>query len=193
MGEQGQTLTIRSFRLAFELERRIHRIDRYRIPLPYGLPLRSAAYAAVALLGVLAVSRLPVIGSALHVLPWPIRFGALPVALAQLMTQVQLDGRPAHEAIRAWVRVRLSTRRLVAFEPARAARREYLDALTIAPDERDSRYRSGVVEGEGVVILRRRATATPRGRRLVIAGTAAEPAFRAQRVALKPGQRVVIR
>lgn len=193
MGEQGQTLTIRSFRLAFQLERRIHRIDRYRIPLPYGLPLRSAAYAGAALLVVLAATRLPVIGSALDVLPWPIRFGVLPVALAQLMTQVQLDGRPAHEAVRAWLRVRVSARRLVAFEAARGAGREYLDALTIAPDERDPDYRSGVVEGEGPVILRQRASATPRGRRLVIAAAEAEPAFRAQRVALKPGQRVVVR
>ena len=30
------------------LERRIHKVDRIRLPLPYGLPLRSIAYALLA-------------------------------------------------------------------------------------------------------------------------------------------------
>jgi hypothetical protein len=193
MPTHGDTLIIRSFRLAFQLERRIHRIDRFRIPLPYGLPLRSAAYAGIALLAVLVGSRLPIIGNALGLLPWPIRFGVLPCALAQLMTQVQLDGRPAHESVRAWLGLRLSARRFVAFAGAPRRESEHLDALTIAPDERDPRYRRGVVEGEGAVILRQRAAATPRGARLLVSATEDEPLFRARRVALKPGQRVVIR
>ena len=193
MGEQGQTLTIRSFRLAFQLERRIHRIDRYRIPLPYGLPLRSAAYAGVALVAVLIASRLPLTGAALSLLPWPIRFAVLPVALAQLLTQVQLDGRPAHEAIRAWLRVRLGPRRVVAFAPHPRAGREHLDALTIAPDEREPRYRRGTVRGEGSAILRQRATLVPRGRTLLVRSADDAPLYSARRVSLKPGQRVVVR
>ena len=38
-------ITLRSYRLAFELERRLHRIDRFRIPVPYGIPLAALAYA----------------------------------------------------------------------------------------------------------------------------------------------------
>jgi hypothetical protein len=193
MGENGSTLTIRSFRLAFQLERRIHRIDRYRIPLPHGLPLRSAAYAGLALIAVVVASRLPVTGHALGLLPWPIRFGVLPVALAQLLTQVQLDGRPAHDALRAWLRLRVAPRRSVAFAPASGARTEWLEAVTIAPDERDPEYRRGMVDGEGAVILRQRAAAAPRGRTLAVTPGTPEPLYRARRVALKPGQRVAIR
>jgi len=36
-----QTLQIRSFRVVFDLERRLHKIDRWRIPLPYGVPVRG--------------------------------------------------------------------------------------------------------------------------------------------------------
>ena len=193
MAEDRPALSIRSFRLAFELERRIHRIDRYRIPLPYGLPLRSAAYAGVALLVVVIASRLPLSGDALNLLPWPIRFAVLPVGLAQALTQVQLDGRPAHEAIRAWLRVRLGPRRLIAFAPSRRGRREHLEELAIAPDDREAHYRCGAVEGQGPVILRQNADLAPRGRTLLVRCADDAPLYSARRVRLKRGQRLVIK
>ena len=57
MSPTDQTVTIRSYRLAFALERRIFRIERYRLPLPYGLPLRGLAYAALALALVLLAGK----------------------------------------------------------------------------------------------------------------------------------------
>jgi hypothetical protein len=68
------SLPIRSYRLYFELERRIHKIDRWRIPVPYGVPLRGLAYGvplrglaygAAALAAVLLASGAPLAGQLL--------------------------------------------------------------------------------------------------------------------------------
>ena len=34
---------IRSYRVCFSLERRIYKIDRWRLPVPWGVPLRTTA------------------------------------------------------------------------------------------------------------------------------------------------------
>jgi hypothetical protein len=193
MPESTPTLTIRSFRLAFELERRIHRIDRFRLPLPYGLPLRGAAYALAAAVVVVIASRLPLAGSMLGALPWPIRFGVLPVAMAQLLMQVKLDGRPAHEALAAWLRLRLGPRRVVAFESRRVGGMTVLDDLAVVPDEREPRYRRGAVSGEGAVVLRQDAEVASSGSTLTVIATEERPRYRGRRIALKPGQKVVLR
>lgn len=192
MSNDRTSLSIRSFRLAFELERRIHKIDRFRLPLPYGLPLRSVAYALAALVVVLAAARLPLVGPVLAALPWPVRFGVLPVAAAQLLTQIEVDGRPAHEVIAAWLRYRLGPRDVVAFARAPRGLHEPFE-LVVAPDERGTSYRRGVVDGPGAVLLRQHATAVPRGSRLVVRSVGEGAEYRAKRVLLKPGQRVVVR
>jgi hypothetical protein len=186
------TVVIRSFRLAFEVERRIHKIDRWRIPIPYGLPLRSLGYAVAALSVVLVLGRLPVIGLVLDTLPWPVRLGVLPAAAAQLLTQVEIDGRPAHEVAVAWLRLRTAGRRILALAPMREPARDAIDAIPVVPDERSAEYRAGAVSGEGAVILRQDAELTPRGRRLIVQPGSDRPEFEATRVALKPGQRIVI-
>ena len=53
-------ITLRSYRLAFELERRLQRIDRFRIPVPYGIPLIALAYGAAAALVVVVASGMPI-------------------------------------------------------------------------------------------------------------------------------------
>ena len=190
MANDRPTLTIRSFRLAFVLERRIHKIDRFRLPLPYGLPLRSLAYAIAALAVVVVLSALPVMAPVLNALPWPVRFGVLPIGIAQILTQLQVDGRPAHEVLAAWLRLRLGPRRVVAFARPLAV---LLEPLVVAPDERGTRYRRGRVIGSGPVLLRQQAEFAIRGRKLVVDAVEEQPSFRAKRVALKPGQQVVIR
>jgi hypothetical protein len=99
-------LPIHSFRVVFELERRIHKIDRWRLPVPYGVPLRGLAYWAVALVATIGFTRLPLVGSAVEVLPAPVRFVVLPVGVAYLLARVEVDGRPAHRAIVAWACLR---------------------------------------------------------------------------------------
>jgi hypothetical protein len=193
MSTARPSLTIRSFRLAFELERRIHKIDRFRLPLPYGLPLRSLAYAVAALGAVLLFATLPVFGAALEMLPWPVRFGVVPVAAAQLLTQINVDGRPAHEVVAAWLRLRLGPRCVVGWAAARRGAIAAGESFVVAPDERGTAYRRGRVIGSGSVLLRRQATATACGHRLLIAAVGSDAEFRGKRVLLKPGQEVVLR
>jgi hypothetical protein len=113
-----EILHIRSFRVVFDLERRIHRIDRFRVPLPYGLPLRSLGYAVAALVAILVASRLPVLGAVLKLLPTPARLVLAPVGLSYALTQLRLDGRSAHAAAGAWARYTLAPKLLVAFRRA---------------------------------------------------------------------------
>jgi hypothetical protein len=84
--------------VVFSLERRLHRIDRFRIPLPYGLPLRSVGYSAFILAAVLAAGRLPAIGAVVAGLPAPVRFTVLPAMGAVLLTRLRVDGRHAGAA-----------------------------------------------------------------------------------------------
>ena len=101
---------VRSYRLCFELERRIHKIDRWRIPVPYGVPLRGIAYALAAIAAVIALSGLPLAGDLLGALHPAIRLVVLPVAAGYALCRVQVDGRPAHAAALAWLRFRVGAR-----------------------------------------------------------------------------------
>src|SRR3954453_1204469 len=92
-------ITVRSFRVVFDLERRIHKIDRYRIPLPYGLPIRSIGYFAATVAALSIRARLPLVGVPLQALPAPLRFAIGPGLLAYALTEKRIDGRPAHRAL----------------------------------------------------------------------------------------------
>lgn len=108
---------IQSFRVVFDLERRIHRIDRFKIPMPYGLPLRSVGYSLAALAVILIIGGLPVVGAPVAALPSPLRLVLIPVGVAVLLTRLRIDGRSAHAACAAWLTFRLQPRHLVAFAP----------------------------------------------------------------------------
>src|SRR4051794_40781458 len=95
-------ITLRSYRLAFELERRLHRIDRFRIPVPYGIPLVGLAYATALAAVVIILSGTPVIGAMIGLLPWPLRLIVLPGLATRALCHTRADGRPAHEAIAAY-------------------------------------------------------------------------------------------
>ena len=97
-------LRLNSYRLAFALERRIHRIDTFRIPLPYGLPLASLGWGVVAIIAMLAFSAVPGVGPVLGALPFPVRLVFLPGLFAHLVSRTTGDGRPFHEALIARVR-----------------------------------------------------------------------------------------
>ena len=189
----AESITIRSFRVCFDLERRIHRIDRWRLPVPYGLPVRSIGYWAAALFGVLLLSRLPVIGDALRALPAPLRLVILPAGAAYLLTQLRVDGRPAHGAGLSLLRHRLSARELVAFRSAPAVGEVRLQDVSFARDEAGARYRRAVVRGPAAVTLRYPARARRRGRALEVEQTGERPLWRGKRVVLAPGQRLELR
>jgi hypothetical protein len=190
-GDEG-ILQIRSFRVCFKLERRIHKIDRWRLPLPYGVPLRGVGYAAVVLVAILVLSRLPLVGGVLGTLsPW-LRYAALPIAAAYVLTQWKVDGRAAHAAGLAWLVMQLRPKRVSAFRPAPPLGPVVLGPIAVASDERTHRYRPGVVEGPATVILRYPARVRQRGRSLHVRQESDQPLWRGTQVNLAPGQRVVV-
>lgn len=183
---------MRSYRLCFELERRIHQVDRWRIPVPYGIPLRGVAYAAGALLCVLVFSRLPLTGDVLGVLHPALRLAVLPVGAAYLLTNLRVDGRPAHAATLSWLGHRARPRRLSAFRAADPAQAR-LGSLSLAGDERAARYRPGEVRGPAEVVLRYPARASRRGSVLELRQADAGPMWAGKRVRLAEGQRLRLR
>ncbi|HEX8083342.1 MAG TPA: TcpE family conjugal transfer membrane protein [Solirubrobacteraceae bacterium] len=191
--EARRSVAIRSFRVVFDLERRIHKVDRIRLPLPYGLPLRSVAYAIVALAAVVAFARLPIVGALVAAVPTPVRLAVLPAVIAYALTQLRPDGRPAHWFLLAWARQRLAPARVVALAPVRRRRAERLGDFVLAPDERDVRYRGGVIDGPAVALLRLSVEPRARGETLELRSAGEQPLYRGRRLVLSPGQRAVLR
>ena len=186
-------LVIRSYRLCFELERRIHSIDRWRIPVPYGVPLRGVAYGAAALVGVLLLVRLPGVGELLGALHPALRLVILPVGVAFWLTRMRIDGRAAHAAALAWARWRLGPVRLSAFRAAEHPGARLVPSLAVAADDRAARYRRCVVSGPAEVTLRYPASARVRRRTIGVRAAGGEPLWRGKRVQLGHGQRLRVR
>jgi hypothetical protein len=186
-------LVIRSFRLCFDMERRIHRIDRWRIPVPYGVPLRGVAYGAAALAAVLLLQRLPVTGELLGVLHPALRFLILPIAVACALTRLRVDGRPAHAAALAWLRWRLEPWKLTAFRAAERPGVRLLGDLAIAADDGSAVYRRCVIRGPATVTARHPARARARARKLELRQAGGGPLWRGKRIRLAEGQRLVVR
>jgi hypothetical protein len=189
--EDGK-VPIRSFRVCFEHERRLHKIDRWHIPLPYGVPLRGIVYAAVALLAVTLVGRLPVIAQPLDALPAGVRYILLPLGSAYLLTQWRLDGRSAHVAALAWLRHQLSPRRVCAFRAQRAPATVRFGPVTAAGGEVDARSRRGEVIGPATVVMRYPTRFETHGRTLRAHRVPGGPLWQGKQVNLAEGQRMVI-
>ena len=189
-------IPIRSFRVVFELERRIHKIDRWRIPVPYGVPLRGIAYGVIALLAVVTVGRLPLAGDVVGVLPAPVRYVIAPVGLAYALVRIRIDGRPAHSTLAAWARFRLSPRRLAGLRPVpRGGTVVRLAGPAMVPDERGARYRSAAIEGPATVLLRYPCRGWARGRggaALHLTPVPGPAHFVGKRVRLAASQRIVV-
>ena len=147
-------MEVRSYRCVFDLERRIYRVDRFRLN-PSGVPLRGVVYF-LALAGATSLAaRLPVAGAIVGALPWYMRDLALPGVIAALLAVVQLDGRPFHLAARAVVRLhaRPRTHARLCFAGGRAG--VWLPPpLLMIPDGSDPRIRRFRYTGPGVARLR---------------------------------------
>jgi hypothetical protein len=191
----SEQLEIRSFRVVFALERRLFRIDRWRLPLPYGVPVRGIGYAAAALLAVLVVGSLPGIGLVVEALPAPLRLVILPVAIAAIFARLRVDGRPAHRFLAALLRHRLGPSTLDAFQPVpRRGSVHRMNTNVLLADGLDAAdYRPGRIKGPATVVLGLPASARQRGRRLELTPTQGRPLRRPKRISLKPGQSLVIR
>src|SRR4051812_21191391 len=188
-------LEIRSFRVVFQLERRLHRIQHWKLPLPYGLPLRGLAYGAIVLALVLALGRLPVIGGVIGVLPPPLRFLLAPVGAGFFLARARVDGRPAHRFLPAWTRDRAGSRWVSAFRPIEppGACVRFVDPIVMVPDSSGPEYRAARLVGPARVLLRYPARARQRGRRLIVSQTSGAALRHAKELALEGRQEVRFR
>lgn len=189
----GGWLQLRSYRLAFELERRIHRIDRFRIPVPYGLALSAVGWWFAAVVAVLLAARVPVVGELLGLLPWPVRLVLLPAGIAHLLCALGPDGRPAYERAVARIRFAATAQRVVAFERRRPRVRERLWDVCVATDDRGTHLRPAIIRGGGSVFIARPARG--RLRRSGVHLTAGEDRWLGQprRLELPTGARLEIK
>jgi hypothetical protein len=190
---KSAAIAIRSFRLCFKLDRRIHKIDRWRIPLPFGVPLRGVGYAVGLLVAVLMVRRVPLLGDLFGAMPVPLRFVVLPIGGAYLLNQWEFDGRSAHATAFAWSRMQLSPRRIAAFRRAPRTGVVRLADVTLVSDEQSARMRPAVIEGPAEVVLRYPFSSRSRGRTLEITPEPGPPRWRGKQIRLQSDQRVVVR
>lgn len=189
----AETTHIRSFRVCFSVERRIHKLDRWRIPVPYGVPVRGIVYFAAAALVMLVLGALPVFGELFAGMNMLTRLAIVPGAIAFVLYRLSLDGRPSHAVAAAWLRMQMGPRRMSAFQRLDEPAEVRLGTLMLAPDERAARMRAGVVRGPAEVVLRYPTERQARGDRMNVRQFGAEPLWRGTRVTLKAGQEVVCR
>lgn len=193
MSDDDHTITIRSFRNCFKLERRIHKIDRWQIPLPFGIPVRSIGYAIGAELALLMLAALPGIGQALHATGIEVRVIVLPLLIAWAMTTWQIDGRPAHATLRSLIKMRAQPARLAAWRTAPAPGLVSLGDVTIAPDERVARWRPAVIEGPARVLFRYPFQIRRRRGALELTPESGPAQWRGKEIAIGRGGRLVIK
>lgn len=186
-------LVIRSYRLCFELERRIHSIDRWRIPVPYGIPLRGVAYGAATLAAVLVASGVPGLSEVLALLHPALRLVILPVAVAYALTRMRIDGRPAHAAALSWARWRLGAARQSVCGAAEELGPRVLADIAMAADDQAARYRRCLVCGPAEVTLRYPATGRARRSTVEVRQSGDRPLWRGKQLSLHNGQRLRVR
>lgn len=186
-----QTINLRSYRLAFELERRIHRIDTFRIPLPYGLPLVALGWAGAALVTIVVLTGVPVLGGLLGLAPWPLRLVFLPGLAAHLLCRTTDDGRPLHEALAARAGYASRPKRRLGLQAVRRSS-AVLGTVPCIPDELGAHYRAGTSAGPALLVLRCPARLELRGNTVRLTPTTDEPLRDPQPVRLREGQRLVV-
>ncbi|HET6449047.1 MAG TPA: TcpE family conjugal transfer membrane protein [Conexibacter sp.] len=189
---RGDGMTIRSYGVCFRLERRIHKIDSWRVPLSYGVPVSGLAWTVATLLAVLAAGQLPVVGLVLGAVHPALRLVVVPIAVGWFLSRWRVDGRPALAAGLAYARWQLAPRRLVALRPAPASGPWTLGAVTFAGDGRGARLRPAVVRGPARVVLRYPAELRERGAALEVRPTGGPARWRGTEIVLSAGQRVVV-
>ncbi len=189
-----EPLQIRSYRVCFDLERRIYRLEQWRLPVAWGVPLRGVGYAVLSLILVLVAAGLPGIGALVGALPAPVRFVIVPVGIAYALTAAKVDGRPLHAAAGSLARHLTAPRWVAGFRrcdpPGTVIS---LGDLTIAPDHAGPRLRAGRIEGPCRVLLRYPGRGRQRGSKLVITQTSDEAMWRGKTIVLSAGQQLELR
>jgi hypothetical protein len=193
-GEQGGAVVcVRSFAAVFALERRLYKVDRWRLPFPYGVPLPALAYGVLCALALLVAGRTPGVGVVVHLVPAPLRLVIGPAALGALAARVRVDARPAHRFAAAWVRHRLAPRHVSAFRAARPPGAERLGDVVLAADPSAVRYRAARIGGPARVLLRHPARARVRGSRLDVEPRPGEAPRRGTEITIPAGAQLRVR
>jgi hypothetical protein len=187
---------VRSYRDVVDVvERRIFRIDRWRLPTPHGVSVRALAYAGACLAGVAVASGLPGVGRLLALLPGSVRYLALPALGGWALSTLSIDGRPPHHALLAAVRHRLGARTIAGLRGVPAVGSEFapLTAIQIAPAGDEGRYRAGRIRGPATITLRYPAELTVERGGLRIAGDRGSGLAGARRIRVRalPGRPLV--
>lgn len=156
-------MEVRSYRRVFDLERRIYSIDSLRLN-PCGVPVRGVVYFMALLVCGVTIVHLPLIGLVAHVLPWYMRYLALPGISAMVLCMLRLEGRTFHLAAMALLRFSIGPRRLRGFRGCAArGERWWPEDVLMVPDGSDPRMREMRYTGPGAVLV---ATAHERSGRL---------------------------
>jgi hypothetical protein len=150
-----QHTLVRSYGLVFKIERKLFKIDRWRLPLPGGLELRAIVYGATILFGMLIASRLPLIGLALGVLPSPLHWGIIPGGLTFVLLKLQIEGRAPHRVLASLISWYFGVRLIVAAGKAdRPISQAPVQTIWIAPDWRCSHVRPATIHGPTLLVCR---------------------------------------
>jgi hypothetical protein len=186
---------VRSYRdVVDSVERRIYRVDRWRLPAPQGIPVRALAYGAATLAGLLVASGLPLIGWALAMVPASARYLALPALVGWALSTLAVDGRPPHHVVAA--AASFAARRRVASAvrgaPAIGSVLTPVASIQVAPAGDEARYRAGRVRGPATIALRcpAKVTSIDAGSRLRVTGLRGRPLVRATEIEIPSAARV---
>lgn len=146
---------VRSYGLVFKIERKLFKIDRWRLPLPGGLEIRAIVYGASILLGMLALSRLPIIGTLLGLLPAPLHWAFIPGGLTFVLLKLQIEGRAPHRVLVSVVKWYFSERLIAGGGKAdRPAVHMPIHTIWVTPDWHAPRYRPATIHGPTMVVCR---------------------------------------
>ncbi|MEA2275344.1 MAG: hypothetical protein QOC78_304 [Solirubrobacteraceae bacterium] len=160
-------LQVRSYRPVFELERRLYRIDRWRLN-PGGVPVRGVVYAVALTVLVAVATRLPLVGTALGMVPWPVRHLLVPAVLAAALTLVRIDGRPVHVALVSLAAFVWQPHRRNGLGAAVSTAVWRPQEVVVIPDGSEARPRHLRFRGPGAVAVRVEHELQERRRRRVV-------------------------
>jgi hypothetical protein len=151
---------IRSYALVFRMQRKLFKVDRWRLPLPGGLEIRAIVYAVAVLLGDLILSRLVLIGPISDKLPAPLHWAILPGLIVFVLVKLEVEGRPPHRVLSSLLGWWVKPKYFVGLRPAVGPGiRVPIQTLSLTPDWRGPRYRPAEIRGPTTVVCRYPANA----------------------------------
>ena len=189
MSRLENRVSVRSYRgVVDQVERRIYKFDRWRLPAPHGLSVRALTYTIGAFVVVLIAAKLPLVSVALGVLPPSIRLIALPVGAGWALASWAPDGRAPHHALISALRHLRAPKHLSGLRRCPPIGAELLGVaeIQVAPSGDEPDFRSGVVKGPARVGLRYPAEVSLEGIPRRARGEGAELASEAKRLIVRP-------